>query len=365
MSERMENKEHRRKSKRYPVRWKAAMVFDKTDGKPILHTQTEDLSVGGAAIRTNYGDLTGSLVTLLLAYTVPQSGEAPKMLKIRAQVVSSVQSPAASGFRHGLSFVQSKDDGRDILAGLLGAAESARASGKTAAAADSAAPAAPSAPAGSSRLAQLKQLAQAKQAEQQKPDTQPEIDARVSRAVEKAYRYLKEFTDQLNIVKPAYAKEYAIVGMPNFDGLIWDEGKIDLLTRESTPTTKLFDQFTLQFRLSANKQLRVTRDSPAHEKLKQMLLDNKIAFSSHEEHNERRIVVRASFVLPCEVKATLLLAGNFKTGKLLLRTRNVERFGLLEHVVVPEAITDESLDELTGFILGESIRIGPLLLKNA
>ena len=360
----MENKEqHRRKSKRYPVRWKAAVVFDKADGKPILHTQTEDLSVGGAAIRSNYGDLTGTVITLLLAHAAAQGGEPPKMLKVRARVVSSVQSPDVAGFRHGLSFVRSADDGLDILAGLLAAAEPAGAGAGAAAAPPAAA--APSAAAGGSRLAQLKQLAQAKLAEQAKPDTQPEIDARVSAAVEKAYRYLKEFTDQLNLLKPAYAKEYAIVGMPSFDGLVWDAGKIDLHSRETSPTTKVFDQLTLQFRLTANKQLRVTRDSPAHEKLKQVLADNKIEFNSSEERNERGVVVRVTFVVPCEVKGTLQLAGNFKTGKLLLRTRHVERFGLLEHVVAPEAVTDESLDELTGFLLGESSRVGPLLLKGA
>lgn len=358
----MENKEHRRKSKRYPVRWKAAVVFDKADGKPILHTQTEDLSTGGAAIRSNYGDLTGTVVTLLIAHAAPQGGEPPKMLKIRARVVSSVQSPSATGFRHGLSFVQSADDGLSVLAGLLGAAESA-----TAAATPAAAPAAPAAPAAAtgSRLERLKQLAQAKAAEEKKPDAQPEIDARVSAAVEKAYRYLKDFVEQLNALKPPYEKEYGIVGMPNFDGLVWDKGEIDLRTRETTPTTKVFDQFTLQFRLAANKQLRVDREPPAHEKLKQVLNDNKIAFSSHETRNNQGVVARASFVVPCEIKATLQLAGNFKTGKLLLRTRNVERFGLLEHVVAPEAITDESLDELTGFILGETARVGPLLLKGA
>lgn len=365
----MENKEHRRKSKRYPVRWKAAVVFDKTDGKPILHTQTEDLSTGGAAIRSNYGDLTGTVITLLLAHAAPQGGEPPKMLKIRARVVSSVQSPATTGFRHGLSFVQSADDGLSVLAGLLGAAEPA-ATAATPAAAPGApaappAPAAPAAAAGSSRLERLKQLAQAKLAEEKKPDTQPEIDARVSAAVEKAYRYLKDFVEQLNALKPPYEKEYTIVGMPNFDSLVWDKGEIDLRTRETTPTTKVFDQFTLQFRLSANKQLRLDREPPAHEKLKQVLNDNKIAFSSHETRNNQGVVARTSFVVPCEIKATLQLAGNFKTGKLLLRSRNVERFGLLEHVVAPEAVTDESLDELTGFLLGESSRVGPLLLKGA
>lgn len=365
----MENKEHRRKSKRYPVRWKVAVVFDKTDGKPVLHTQTEDLSISGAAIHSNYGDLTGSLVTLLLAQPVRHSGEVPKMLKISAQVVSSMHSPAVSGFRHGLSFVRSNDDSLDILAEFLGAAESAGPGGEAIAAAHPAAtpaaPATPSAPAGGSRLAQLKQLALAKQSEEKKPNPQEEINARVSGALEKAYRYLKEFTEQLNIVKPAYAKAYSIVGVPNFDGLIWEDGRIDLRTRATPSATKLYEQVTLHFRLSANKQLRATRESPAHEKLKQVLLDTKIEFTTQEERNERGSIVRATFVLPCEVRASLLLVGNFDTGKLLLRARNIERFGMLEHLLAPEAITEESLEELTGFILGESSRIGPLLLKNA
>lgn len=361
----MDNKEHRRKAKRHPVRWKAAVVFDKADGKPILHTQTQDLSVGGTAIHSTYGDLTGSLVTLLLAQPVQSSGEAPKMLKIRARVVSSVQSPDMSGFRHGLSFAQAKDDGLDILAQFLGAAESGSPEAEaTAAAASAATPATP--PAGGSRLAQLKQLAAAKQAQEQKPESRDEINARVSAALEKAFRYLKEFTEQLNILKPAYAKEYSIPGVPKFDGLTWDNGRIDFRTRETSPITKVFVQVTLDFHLSgANKQLSVTRETPADEKLKQLLLEAKIAFTDQPERNERGSVVRTKFVLPCEVDASLQLIGNFDTGKLLLKIRNIEHFGMLEHVLAPEAVTDESLDELTGFILGESGRIGPLLLKNA
>jgi hypothetical protein len=359
----MENKEHRRKSKRYPVRWKGAVIFDKADGKPVLHTQTEDLSVGGAAIHSKYGDLTGSVVTFLLAHPVRRSGEVPKMLKVRARVVSGVQSPSIFGFRYGLSFVRSNDDDLDVLAEFLGAAEVASPGGEAIAAAQPTAT--PSAPAGGSRLAQLKQLALAKQSEEKKPNPQEEINARVRGALEKAYRYLKEFTEQLNIVKPAYAKAYSFVGVPNFDGLIWEDGRLDLRVRETPSGTKLFEQVALHFRLSANKQLRATRESPAHEKLKQMLLDTNIQFTTREECNERGWVVRTTFVIPCEVKASLLLVGNFDTGKLLLSARNIERFGMLEHVVAPEAVTEESLEELTGFILGESSRVGPLLLKNA
>ena len=363
----MENVEHRRKSKRHPVRWKAAVVFDKVDGKPILHTQTQDLSAGGAAVHSSYSDLTGSMVTLLLAQPVRQSGEAPKMLKIRAQVVSSVHSPAMSGFRHGLKFVPSKDDGLGVLTGILATAESAR-PGAGAVAAPAPPPAGPEetfTPAPGGLLAQLRQAALAKQMEQQKPDPKEQLIPRVSAAVERAHRFLKAFAGQFNLTKPAYAKEYSIAGVPKFDGLKWVDVQADFHTREISPAMKAYEQVTLDYRLSANKMLSVTREIPADEKLKQVLQDIKIEFTSQRERNDRGSFVSTKFIIPCEVKASLRLVGNFETGKLLLKTRNVESFGTLEHVLAPEAITEESLSELSRFILGETRRLGPLLLKDA
>lgn len=225
-------------------------------------------------------------------------------------------------------------------------------------------PAAAFVPATGGLLAQLRQAALAKQMEEQKPDPKALAIPRVSRAVEKAFLYLKELAVQLNLTKPAYAKDYTIVGVPKFDGLHWEDAQIDFRTRELSPITKVYERLTLQFRLSANKQLRVTRDSPADERLKQMLLDTKIGFTTQQERSERGSVVRTTFVLACEVRASLELVGNFDTGRLLLRTRNIEHFGLLEHILFPEAITDGSLDELTAFILGKSSRIGPLLLNS-
>jgi hypothetical protein len=67
--------------------------FDGPQNKPVVHTQTQDLSVVGAAILSEHGDLTGSLVALLLAYPARKGAEPPKVLKVRAQVVSTVRTP--------------------------------------------------------------------------------------------------------------------------------------------------------------------------------------------------------------------------------------------------------------------------------
>ena len=369
-----------------------AVVFDKADGKPLLHTDTHDLSIGGAAIVSPYADLTGSQVTLLLARPVRPETEPPKLIKLRAQVVSSVHVPAMSGYRHGLQFVPSTDDGLSVLVGIINAAESARSGSNQAGAAPAPAPAsAPiptaatasspvsaSEPAPSSApvaeieafnaspgslLARLREAALAKQREEQRPDQKEQFIALVSAAVEKTYRELKEIVTPLNTVKPAYAKAYSLRGLPNFDELKWTTIDLDFRTRELSPTLKVFEQVTLRYHLAAKKALNVVREIPADAKLKQMLEDEKIEFSTQQERNDRGALVGTKFVIPCEVKAVMQLVGNFETGKLLLKLRNVEHFGTAEYVVPAAAFTTESLRELAQFILGETRQIGSLVQR--
>jgi len=354
----MDPKEHRRKSKRYPIKWKAAVVFDKSVGRPVLHTETHDLSSGGAAIRSDYADLTGSYITLLLAQPGVQTGETSKMFRVRARVVSCVQTPPTPGFRHGLSFVRGESDGLGEFEEVLRGADDHRSA--------AAGPAAkPAAAADSGRLAQLKRLAQQKLTEERRPDPKEVADQRVSEALKRIHAYLKDLCEQLDVVKPALGnKGYLIAGVPEFTGLAWAGGRVDLRTREKGHAAKLIEQVSLHFSVSSGKQLRIMRDFPASEKLKQHLVDYKIAFNTGEQRNAKGSLERVTFEFRCEVKASLHVEADFDACKLRLKTRNVERFGIAEHLIDPEAVTQGALEELAGYILAESSRIGSLL-RNA
>jgi len=348
-----EYKEHRRKSKRYRVRWKAAVVFDKTTERPILHTETQDLSTGGAAIRSDYGDLTGTYITLLLAQPGPPD-QTSKMLKVRAKIVSCVPTPPKPGFRHGVAFVRSGDDGLDALEELLKASPN-----------DEPAVPPPASPDSTGRLAALRQQAQAKLAEVKKADPQEEINRRVSEALERAYHYLKELVDQLQVLKPAYTnKGYMIAGLPEFSGLAWESGHADLQTRQVSATEKRVEQVSLHYRIAGKKNVQATREFPRSEKVKQMLVEHKIEHRTKESRNARGSLESTTFAFDCEIKASVVLEGRFETGKLALKARNVEHFGAFEHLISPEAVTPQSLEELAAVILGESNRL-PLLTKSA
>ncbi len=358
----MEKKDHRRKSKRYPVSWEASVVFDKEDGTLLLMSaQTQDISSGGASILSEYGNLKGSLITLVLAQPPIRHGDESRTFKVRSRIVSATQRPSPPIFRYGVNFLRVPKDGLDFLEELLAAVAAASPGEETGA---PAAPASvPAAAESTGRLALLKQLAQAKLTEEKKPDPQEEMNARVSDALQRASKYLKDLAEQLNIVQPAFAKGYAIVGVPEFSGLAWESGRVDVRMSPGSSKTKSYEQVMLNFRLSGKKQIRVTRESPANDRLRQLLTDYKIEFKARDERNERGSFARTAFEFPCEVTASVVLIGNFETGTILLKTRNVERFGLLEHRLVPDAITEESLEEFTGFLLGETSRIGPKLLK--
>ena len=356
--------DHRRKSNRYPARWKVAVVFDKSDGKPILHTHTVDMSSGGAAIISDHDNLTGTVVTVLLAQPNTGGKEPPKMLKARARIVSSVEVPPGKGYRHGLSFVAPPGESAESLEQLLAAthdAVEAAVAASSAAAATPTAPAAPAAPAGGGRLARLRELAQAKLAEPEKVDPQQEINERLTAAMQRAHTYLKELAEQLDIVKPAFPKGYTIVGVPEFTGLTWKSGRADFRTREVDKDTRVWEQVTLNYRISADKQLSISRESPASDRVQRALTDFKIEFKTREARDERGFVRNTTFLLPCEVSALVMFEGNFSDGSIRLRLRNVERFGSVEHKIVPEAITEASMEEFAGYILGETHKVGPLL----
>ena len=344
-----EFKEHRRASKRYRVRWKAAVVFDKTVDRPILHTETHDLSTGGAAIRSEYGDLTGTFITLLLAQ--PGAAEqTSKMIKVRAKVVSCVPTTDKPGFRHGLSFVRSPDDGLSALEELLKAASTHQPVPASAPAAASSA-----SPDSTQRLTMLKQMAQAKLAEGPKADPQDEANRRVTEALERAYKYLKELAEQLDVLKPKYAnKGYTIPNVPEFSGLAWESGSVDLHAGPS----KRPERVSLHYRIAGPKHVRATREFPRSEKVRQMLVEHKIEHNAKEQRNARGSLESTTFMFDCEIKASLILEGRYDTGKLLLKARNVEHFGALEQLISPEAITPQSLEQLAGFILGETNRLG-------
>ena len=87
-----------RNPQRHALQWKAVVAFDPALGWPVLHTHTLALSATGAVISSDYGNLTGAKITLILE-SPPGIDEQTTMFRVPAKVTSSVRMPQGDHFQ--------------------------------------------------------------------------------------------------------------------------------------------------------------------------------------------------------------------------------------------------------------------------
>ena len=108
-----------RESPRYYARWRIAIVFDETENRPTIHGYTHDVSLRGASIHTDHNVVSTTSVTVLLSPPLAYEGEQQKIIEIRAQMAYSVYSGSNFCFRIGLNFIKFKNEGLQVLKGIL------------------------------------------------------------------------------------------------------------------------------------------------------------------------------------------------------------------------------------------------------
>lgn len=221
-------------------------------------------------------------------------------------------------------------------------------------------------PAANSLLARLKRQAQTlQQGADRAGAAQEEIAQRLSASLGAAFHYLDDLVKQLNIIKPPIPKEYVFPGNIVFSGMGWVEGAADFRMVPSATDDRRFDSLTARYRVAAPQQMTVERDAIGVEPLRKLLHDYGIVFSVEEKTNARNQVERARFSFPCELKAGFLIKADYAAGNLLLRTRNVDRFGMMEFRLDADDLNQETLDELAQLVLGEKSRFMAMFRRTA
>jgi hypothetical protein len=66
------------------------------------------------------------------------------------------------------------------------------------------------------------------------------------------------------------------------------------------------------------------------------------------------LLVRSRFAIKREVRASLLLVGDYVAGDIQLRIVNVQRLGAEEYRIPADALTQSTLDEIALLVLGTS-----------
>lgn len=217
-----------------------------------------------------------------------------------------------------------------------------------------------------SLLDRLKQQAQTVQHTATKRDADEELRTfQLSASLGAAFHYLNDLIKQLNIIKPAVPKEFVFAGNIAFSGMNWAEGAADFRMLPTATEDRLFETMTARFRLSAPRQIQVERDALGVEPLRKMLHDANIGFKLEERKNKRSQTESGLFTIPCEMKAGFLIKADYEANDLVLRTRNLDRFGMMEFRLQAGDLTQSTLDELAQMMLGQENRFLKLFRRSA
>lgn len=217
-----------------------------------------------------------------------------------------------------------------------------------------------------SLLARLRQKAQTLQQDAGQRDVQLELRAQLlSASLGSAFHYLDDLVKQLNIIKPPIPKEFIFPGNIPFDGMDWVEGAADFRMVPSATEDRRYENITLRYRIASGRKIVVERETIAIEPFRKTLHDYSIVFDIQERLNARNVAEFARFTFPCEIKAGFLIKADYAVGQLILRTRNIDRFGMMEFKLRAEDLHQETLDELAHLILGEKSRFMQLFRRSA
>jgi hypothetical protein len=206
-----------------------------------------------------------------------------------------------------------------------------------------------------SLLARLKDQAAARLAEEtQRVDLEEQTRRQISDSLQQTYLYLRDFVNQVNIIKPAYPGNYYLNEQLVFDKLSWREGRADLRKLEDATDTRRVERVTLRYLLAGDVPITIDRENPAMEILDRTLRDYDLKFTFEGFKNERARTERGRFTVQREIRAGLLFVADYATGDIRLRSLNVQRLGSAEYRIPADALDTPTIEEIALLVLGES-----------
>ncbi|HEX9389879.1 MAG TPA: hypothetical protein VF928_01060 [Usitatibacteraceae bacterium] len=176
--------------------------------------------------------------------------------------------------------------------------------------------------------------------------------ASVDRALRKTFNYLNELFRQLNVVKPPCDRTYDLLTVGKIGGLTQLDYRIEYRTSQRNGTEH-YENLEVTFKRSKGQSLTVKRDAEHIERFRELLWLNNLRFTSEPIRNDRRVVVSETFVISGDIICGVDIVGDYETGVIRFKLKNIEDFGPSMYTLEPDAISDQALEELAKLLIGK------------
>jgi hypothetical protein len=124
LSMNIRQREHadRRNTPRACLQLNLAVVYRQHEGRPTrptFHGTTHDIGMSGLSLVVDRNLFDDGVVTVLLALPPEHTGASPKVITALAKMTYAIHSSRLDAFKIGLSFLEFKSDGKELLCAAL------------------------------------------------------------------------------------------------------------------------------------------------------------------------------------------------------------------------------------------------------
>ena len=178
-----------------------------------------------------------------------------------------------------------------------------------------------------------------------------EIAASVDLSLRNTFQYLNEMFKHLNVVKPPCPITYDLATVGPLSGLIQSDYRIEYRTSERYDAEH-YEYLVVILKRAKPEKMRASREGPEIERFRDVLWQNNMRFSSDVFRNDRRVVTAEVFSIECEVVCGVDIIGNYETGLIDFKFKNMTEFGHATYRVPAAALKEEALEELAKLLVG-------------
>ncbi len=87
--------------------------------------------------------------------------------------------------------------------------------------------------------------------------------------------------------------------------------------------------------------------------MKEYLWNYNIKFETQEFKNQRGLVERAIFKVPCDVVVNIIIKGDFEKSQIKINTKNMERLSEYNYIYEIDEINEALLEEFYKFLISK------------
>ncbi len=163
------------------------------------------------------------------------------------------------------------------------------------------------------------------------------------------YSHLNELIEHLKVIKPDIKTDYVMTAAGDKATLFQKEHKIvtdsaDEMKEISFRCICVGDS-KIQYEIENKKNI---------DKHIEYFQRYNIKFDSRLHRNDNHHITHAKMTVEPVISLFVLIKGDIETGKIMFRFTNVEALGTREHIIEPEQIDDEFVDNLIKYIVRDA-----------